>query len=180
MINVMRAEGLFRVTHPDRLKGLDDALSAIAHMTPEAAAPITGIDAETIRRIAREFAAAPSAVCYGRVGSCLQAFGTLNQWLVQLVNLVTGNLDRDGGALPTSPLIPITGPGTRRGHYDKWRSRVRGLPEAGGELPAAVMAEEILTPGGPQIRGFVTVCGNPVLSTPDGTRLDEEIGRAHV
>ncbi|HYC59306.1 MAG TPA: molybdopterin-dependent oxidoreductase [Thermoanaerobaculia bacterium] len=153
-------------------KGLDDALAAIAHVTPEIAAPITGIDAETIRRIAREFAAAKSAVCYGRVGATLQAFGTLNSWLIQLVNIVTGNLDREGGALLTNPLIPITGRGTRPGHYAKWKSRVSGLPESGGELPVAALSEEILTPGEGQIRGLITICGNPVLSTPDGRKLD--------
>ncbi|MGZ8810868.1 MAG: molybdopterin dinucleotide binding domain-containing protein, partial [Thermoanaerobaculia bacterium] len=175
MINTMKAENLFRLTHPDQLNGLDAALAAIAGITPEAAARATGIDAGTIRRIARELAAAPSAVCYGRVGTTLQSFGTLNQWLVQLVNIVTGNLDREGGAMPTNPLIPITGPGTRPGHYAQWRSRVSGLPESGGELPVAVLAEEILTPGVGQIRGMVTVCGNPVLSTPDGRRLDEAL-----
>jgi len=175
MINTMKAENLFRLTHPEQLNGLDAALAAIAGITPEVAARATGIDAETIRRIARELAAAPSAVCYGRVGTTLQSFGTLNQWLVQLVNIVTGNLDREGGAMPTNPLIPITGPGTRPGHYAQWRSRVSGLPESGGELPVAVLAEEILTPGQGQIRGMVTVCGNPVLSTPDGRRLDEAL-----
>ncbi|HYI12112.1 MAG TPA: molybdopterin-dependent oxidoreductase [Thermoanaerobaculia bacterium] len=175
LINTVRDEGLFRVAHPEQLDGLETALAAMAAFTPEAAAPVTGIDAETIRRIAREFAAAPAAVCYGRVGTALQSYGTLNQWLIQLVNLVTGNLDREGGALPTQPLIPLTGPGTRAGHYGQWRSRVRGLPESGGELPVAVLAEEILSPGVGQIRGLVTVAGNPVLSTPDGRGLDEAL-----
>ena len=175
MINTMRAENLFRLSHPDRLDGLDIALDAISDVTPEVAEASTGIDADTIRRIAREFAGAPSAVCYGRVGTTVQSFGTLNQWLIQLVNLVTGNLDRIGGAMLTAPLIPITGPGTRTGHYDRWRSRVRGLPESGGELPVAVVAEEILTPGEGQIRGMVTICGNPVLSTPNGRQLDDAL-----
>ncbi|MEK6371513.1 MAG: molybdopterin-dependent oxidoreductase [Acidobacteriota bacterium] len=175
MINTMKEENLFRLTRSEQLSGLDAALAAIADITPEVAAGTTGIEAGTIRRLAREFAAAPSAVCYGRVGTTLQSFGTLNQWLVQLVNIVTGNLDREGGAMPTSPLIPITGPGTRRGHHDRWRSRVSGLPESGGELPVAVLAEEILTPGDGQIRGMITVCGNPVLSTPNGRRLDEAL-----
>jgi anaerobic selenocysteine-containing dehydrogenase len=175
MINTMKVENLFRLTHPEQLNGLDAALSAIADITPEVAARATGIDAETIRRIAREFAAAPAAVCYGRVGTTLQSFGTLNQWLVQLVNIITGNLDREGGAMPTNPLIPITGPGTRPGHYAQWRSRVSGLPESGGELPVAALADEILTPGEGQIRGMITVCGNPVLSTPDGRRLDDAL-----
>lgn len=175
MLNTMKEEQLFRIARPERLDGLDAALDAIAGMTPEAAETRTGIDAATIRRLAREFATAPRAVCYGRVGTTVQSFGTLNQWLIALVNLVTGNLDREGGALVNSPLLPITGPGTRRGSYGRWTSRVRGFPESGGELPVAVLAEEILTPGDGQIRGFVTLCGNPVLSTPNGGRLDEAL-----
>ncbi|HEX7831285.1 MAG TPA: molybdopterin-dependent oxidoreductase [Thermoanaerobaculia bacterium] len=175
LLNVLRDEELMRVAQPDRVRGLDRALDAIAHMTPDVAASITGIDADTIRRIARELAAAPSAAIYGRVGTSLQSFGTLNQWLIQLLNLVTGNLDRIGGVLPTQPLLPITGPGTRRGSFGRWTSRVRGLPEAGGELPVAVFAEEVLTPGDGQIRGVVTIAGNPVLSTPDGRQLDEAL-----
>jgi anaerobic selenocysteine-containing dehydrogenase len=175
MLNTMRAESLFRIARPDRLEGLDAALDAIRDMTPERAAAITGIDADTIRRIAREFAAAPSAVCYGRVGANLQAFGTLNAWLIQLVNIVTGNLDREGGTLLTDPLVPMTGPRTRRGSYAQWRTRVRGLPEAAGEMPSATMAEEILTPGEGQLRGLITVAGNPVLSTPNGHKLDEAL-----
>jgi len=175
MINTLREENLLRIAQPERLDGLDAALQAIAHITPEAAAESTGIDAETIRRIAREFAAAPSAACYGRVGANLQAFGTLNAWLIQLVNLLTGNLDRIGGALLTDPLLPLTGKGTRPGHYAQWSSRVSGLPESAGELPVAAMAEEILTPGEGQIRGLITVAGNPVLSTPNGRKLDEAL-----
>ncbi len=175
MLNTMRAEGLFRIAHPERLDGLDSALDAIAEMTPERAATISGIDADTIRRIAREFATAPSAVCYGRVGANLQAFGTLNAWLIQLVNILTGNLDREGGALLTDPLIPMTGPHTHRGSHGRWRSRVSGLPETSGELPVAALAEEILTPGEGQIRGLITIAGNPVLSTPNGRRLDDAL-----
>jgi anaerobic selenocysteine-containing dehydrogenase len=175
MLNVMKEEHLFRIAQPERLEGLDAALDAIATMTPESAAERTGIEAETIRRIAREFASAPSAVCYGRVGANLQAFGTLNAWLIQLVNVLTGNLDRIGGAMLTDPLIPLTGPATRRGHYARWRSRVSGLPESAGELPVAAMAEEILTPGDGQVRGLITIAGNPVLSTPNGRRLDEAL-----
>jgi anaerobic selenocysteine-containing dehydrogenase len=175
MLNTMREEGLFRIAQPERLDGLDAALDAIRAMAPERAAAITGIDADTIRRIAREFATAPSAVAYGRVGANLQAFGTLNAWLIQLVNLVTGNLDREGGAMLTDPLVPMTGPRTRRGSYARWHSRVRGLPETAGELPVAALAEEILTPGDGQLRALITVAGNPVLSTPNGRKLDDAL-----
>ena len=175
MINVMKTENLFRISQPEKLAGLDQALAAIADVTPEAAAKLTGIAAENIRRIAREFAMAPSAVCYGRIGTTLQAFGTLNQWLVQLMNIVTGNLDRVGGSMPTNPVIPITGTGTKPGSYARWHSRVSHLPESGGELPVAALAEEILTAGEGQIRALVTTCGNPVLSTPNGRKLDDAL-----
>ncbi len=175
MINVLKSENLFRISHPEKLTGLGTALAAIADITPEAAAPVAGIDAATIRRIAREFAHAPSAICYGRLGTTLQSFGTLNQWLVQLMNIVTGNLDRVGGSLPTNPIIPTTGRGTKPGSYARWHSRVSKLPEAGGELPVAAMAEEILTKGEGQIKALVTTCGNPVLSTPNGRKMDDAL-----
>ena len=175
IINTLKAENLFRISRPEKLNGLDVALAAIADVTPEVAAVATGIDASSIRRIGREFAAAPSAICYGRLGTTLQSFGTLNQWLVQLLNIVSGNLDRVGGTLPTQPLIPITGAGTKPGHYAQWRSRVSGLPESGGEIPVAALSEEILTEGEGQIRGMVTICGNPVLSTPNGRKLDNAL-----
>jgi anaerobic selenocysteine-containing dehydrogenase len=175
MINTLKTENLFRISQPDKLNGLDLALATIADITPEVAAISTGIEAGSIRRIAREFAAAPSAICYGRLGTTLQSFGTLNQWLVQLLNIVTGNLDRVGGTMPTQPLIPITGAGTKPGHYAQWRSRVSGLPESGGEIPVAALSEEILTEGVGQIRGMITICGNPVLSTPNGRKLDDAL-----
>ena len=175
IINTLKTENLFRISHPEKLNGLDVALASIADITPDVAAIATGIHADNIRRIAREFAAAPSAICYGRLGTTLQSFGTLNQWLVQLLNIVTGNLDRVGGTLPTQPLIPITGSGTKPGHYAQWRSRVSGLPESGGEIPVAALSEEILTEGEGQIRGMVTICGNPVLSTPNGRKLDDAL-----
>ncbi|MEQ1518034.1 MAG: molybdopterin-dependent oxidoreductase, partial [Usitatibacteraceae bacterium] len=172
MLNVIRADGLVKPNPTLPLKNLNEAFAAIAHVTPEIAAAKTGISAAEIRRIAHEFANAPTAIAYGRIGACIQPFGTVAQWLVQLLNIVTGNLDRVGGTLPTTPLIPVSGPGTRPGHYAQWKSRVSGLPESGGELPVAALAEEILTPGEGQVRALVTVCGNPVLATPNGRQLD--------
>ncbi|MGH8457009.1 MAG: molybdopterin oxidoreductase family protein [Stenotrophobium sp.] len=156
------------------LDGIDAVRGAIAPFTADRAAVATGIEAGTIRRIAREFAAAESAVCYGRIGVSTQAYGALCQWAIQLINIVTGNLDRPGGALFTTPAVDLVeGAGSKPGHYAVWKSRVRGLPEFGGELPVAALAEEILTPGEGQIRAMITVAGNPVLSTPNGRQLDE-------
>ena len=175
MINVIRADKLMKPNAALPLKNLDQALDAIAHVTPAKAATVTGIAEAEIVRLARDFAGAKTAIAYGRIGACIQPFGSVAQWLVQLLNIITGNLDREGGTLPTTPVIPITGPGTRPGHYAQWKSRVRGLPESGGELPVAALAEEILTPGEGQIRGLVTTCGNPVLSTPNGRQLDDAL-----
>jgi anaerobic selenocysteine-containing dehydrogenase len=109
------------------------------------------------------------------MGVCTQPFGTVCMWLIQLVNLVTGNLDAVGGAMPTQPVVPMTGPGTRQGHWGKTRSRVSGRPIFGGELPASTLSEEIETRGEGQVRAFLTVAGNPVSSTPNGRRLDRAL-----
>ena len=155
-----------------RLRGLEEALAAIHAFDVGDIVAQTGVDADTIARLAREFAAAPRAVAYGRVGLSTQAWGTLCQWLLQLINLVSGNLDREGGALPNEPAIPLTGLGTAAGARDRWRSRVRGLPEFAGELPVAALAEEIATSGEGQVRALLTIAGNPVLSTPNGRELE--------
>ena len=160
-----------------RLAGLDEATQAILAFPVHDLETRTGLNAETIDRIAAEFSSAPRAVVYGRMGLSTQAFGSLCQWLMQLINLVTGNLDREGGALPNEPAIAITGPGTSPGQRDRWRSRVRGLPEFAGELPVAVLAEEILTPGEGQVRALLTCAGNPVLSTPDGRTLERALAQ---
>lgn len=159
----------------DKVSGLDEALTAIGQMDCSELLERTGIDLATVDRVAGEFHAAPSAVAYGRMGLSVQAFGTLCQWLLQIINLYTGNLDREGGCLVNEPAIALTGPGTSPGQRGRWRSRVRGLPEFSGELPVSVLAEEILTPGEGQVRALMTVAGNPVLSTPDGRALDSAL-----
>ncbi|MET9314024.1 molybdopterin-dependent oxidoreductase [Kribbella sp. NPDC003505] len=155
--------------------GLATVEAAVEKWTPERAADSTGIPADAIRRIAHEFATAERAACYGRVGVSTQQFGAICQWAIQVLNIITGNLDRPGGTMFPRPAVNAL-LGLGRGHVGVWKSRVRGLPEFGGELPVSTMAEEILTPGEGQIRAMVTVAGNPVLSTPDGRRLDEALG----
>ena len=158
--------------HAGRLTRLDEALAALGAVDCGDLEARTGIARATVARLAAEFRAAPSAVAYGHMGVSTQAWGTLCQWLLQLANLLTGNLDRAGGALPNEPAIPLTGPRTNAGKRGRWRSRVRGLPEFGGELPVGVLAEEIDTPGEGQVRALLCIAGNPVLSTPGGRRLD--------
>ena len=173
MLNTLFEEGLTRDSHL-AVEGLEQVRAAIAGFHAEAMSARCGVPAHSIRQLARDFAAADKAVCYGRMGVSTQAFGTLCQWLVQVINLVTGNLDRVGGVLCTSPALDLVA-STSGGHFNRWQSRVSGLPEYGGELPVSALAEEMLTPGEGQIRALVTVAGNPVLSTPNGRQLEQAL-----
>jgi anaerobic selenocysteine-containing dehydrogenase len=167
-----------RQPSPGRLaaftRGIEDVARAVSAFAPERVADTVGIRADDIRSLARAFADAPSAVCYPRIGACTQEFGALSCWLAHVLNVITGNLDRPGGAMFTKPavdIVRVSGLLRKNGSYRSWTSRVRGLPEFAGELPVAVLAEEIETPGDGSIRALVTSAGNPVLSTPEGGRL---------
>ncbi|MCI0411304.1 molybdopterin oxidoreductase family protein [bacterium] len=181
LLNVLFAE---KRLHPGRLEAFTDGLRQIqelvAEFPPSSVEKATGISESDIRHLARDFASAGSAVCYGRIGVSTQEFGGICQWLINVINIVTGNLDRPGGALFTKPAFDVVkAPKSLAtpGHFARWHSRVRKLPEFAGELPVAVLAEEILTQGEGQIRAFVTSAGNPVLSTPNGRKLDEALAR---
>jgi anaerobic selenocysteine-containing dehydrogenase len=179
LLHVVFADNLVRPgALESRTDGLETIAKIVAEFPPEQIASITGIDTDRIRLLATEFATAESAVCYGRVGVSMQEFGGLCQWLINVLNLVTGNLDRAGGAMFTLPAFdPISAPEALapRGSFARWHSRVRRLPEFAGELPVAALAEEILIAGEGQIRAMVTHGGNPVLSTPNGRELDRAL-----
>ncbi|MGQ0801861.1 MAG: molybdopterin dinucleotide binding domain-containing protein [Pseudomarimonas sp.] len=155
-----------------RVQGFESALAAIHHIDSSHLFARSGVEPAVVERLAAAFFNSKTAVVYGRMGVSTQAHGTLCQWLIQLINLYAGQLDRVGGCLPNDPVMPVTGPGTSAGGYGRWRSRVRGLPEVSGELPVAVLREEITTPGAGQVRGLFTCAGNPVLSTPHSAALD--------
>ncbi len=167
---------MLRVIAPE-----DAELRALVEpFTLELAERQTGIAAAEIEGLARDFAASPSAVAYGRMGTCTQQFGSLNAWLIDVLNIVTGNFDRPGGAMFTTPAVNLGSIAAKLGQtgtFDTFRSRVGQRPEFNGELPAGVMAEEIATPGPGQIRGLITHAGNPVLSVPGGRKLDEALGQ---
>jgi anaerobic selenocysteine-containing dehydrogenase len=182
LLNVLAADGLVDPGPAGPwLTGLDAVLGLAAPFTPEAVEGVTGIPAATTRRLAHDLAGAPAACVYGRIGTTTAEFGTLTSWLVDVLNAATGNLDRPGGAMFAKAAAggantrgaPRVGRPVRLGRF---ASRVRGLPESLGELPVVCFAEEIDTPGDGQIRGLVTVAGNPVLSTPNAGRLDAALG----
>ncbi len=182
LVHTICAEGLVRTGRlAEHLTGVDEVERLARDFPPEAVAPVCGIRADAIRRIARALAGAEAAAVYGRVGTCQQEFGTVASWLVDVLNVLTGNLDRPGGAMFTKAAAGAANtrgePGRGKGvRFGRRASRVRGLPEVFGELPAACLAEEIETPGDGRVRALVTIAGNPVLSTPNGTRLAHALG----
>lgn len=160
--------------------GVEELRAALVGFTPEAVGPATGIAPDRIRSLARELAATPRAAVYGRIGTTTQRFGTVASWLVDALMAVTGSLDAEGGGM-----FPLAAAGSlnagpaakpRGAKVGRWASRVRGLPETFGELPAAAMAEEIDTPGEGQIRALFTIAGNPASSLPNSDRLVAALG----
>jgi anaerobic selenocysteine-containing dehydrogenase len=181
MLHVLFADGRVRL---GRLDGMCDGLEAVADVVaswpPDRVAPHAGVDPRTVERLAREFADAPHAVAYGRVGLCQNETGSVALWLINLLNIVTGNFDTPGGAMFTTPALDVVAVVERilgRTQRARWSGRVRGLPEFHGELPVAGLADEILTPGQGQVRAMLLYAGNPVLSTPGGARLDEAMAQ---
>jgi len=162
----------------DVVSGVDQIRAASADFIPEVVAEHCGLEALTIRELARSLAAAPRAAVYGRLGTSTVRFGTLTSWLVDVLNVLTGNLDRPGGAMfATSPIGPSPRP-ARPGRgftVGRWHSRVSGHPETTSEMPTATLAEEIEAPGDGQIKALITVAGNPVLSAPNGGRLSNAL-----
>ncbi len=174
IVHTLFAENLVKLGKLEAFtEGVNTLESVVKTYTPDFVERITGIPAETITRIAREFAAAESAVCYGRMGVSVQKFGGVCQWLVWAINILTGNFDAVGGAMFTTPAFNLLATAKPKNIFKRWHSRVRNLPEFMGELPVSVMAEEMITEGDGKIRAFITNCGNPVLSTPNGTQLEQ-------
>jgi anaerobic selenocysteine-containing dehydrogenase len=181
VVHVLFEEGLVAtdlggIAH--HVNGLDDVRGLAEEFSPDDVSEYCGVPAGEIRALARELAAAPTAAVYGRIGTSTVEFGTLVSWLVDVINVLTGNLDRPGGAMfplgaaSPSPRPPRPGRGFKTG---RWHSRVSGHPETLSELPSAAMAEEIDTAGDGQIKAMITIAGNPVLSAPDGDRLDRAL-----
>lgn len=176
IVHTLFAENLVNL---DRLEDFTDGVEILREISKDYAsekiAELTGISATEIKRIAVEFATAKSAVCYGRMGVSIQKFGSLCQWLINSINILTGNFDESGGAMFTAPAFDVLA-ATKGGNiFNRWQSRVRKLPEFMGELPVAALSEEILTDGEGRIKALFTSCGNPVLSTPNGGQLEKAL-----
>lgn len=176
ILHTLFDEKLAKETHlSGHVNGLETVKELAKDFPPDKVASICGLDSETIRTIARDISSATCAAVYGRMGTCTQTFGTVNSWLIDVINVVTGNLDREGGVMFTTPAAGGKKSKKKGYRFDRFRSRVSELPEVLGELPVACLAEEMDTPGEGQIRAFVTVAGNPILSTPNSKRLQNGV-----
>ncbi|WP_127502065.1 molybdopterin oxidoreductase family protein [Actinoplanes solisilvae] len=177
IVHTLFADGLVSLGRLDSLvNGLSSVAALAEDFAPSVVSETCGVPAARIRSLAHELASSPRAAVYGRIGTCTVEFGTLTSWLIDVINILTGNLDRPGGVM--FPLAAHQRPGSGKGkgfRVGRWHSRVRGLPEVKGELPVATLADEIETPGDEQVRALVTVAGNPALSTPNSGRLDRAL-----
>ncbi|RBP48460.1 molybdopterin oxidoreductase family protein [Arenicella xantha] len=173
IINLLFKENWLKTEHLSaHLDGLDTVRQAVSGFSVDLATKQSGIPAEAIRQLAYDLAHTEQAVIYGRMGVSVQEFGALCQWAIQIINILIGALDSVGGSLLTSPAFGYVKKGLNAGgHFDLFQSRVSGLPEFAGELPAVTMAEEISTPGDGQIRAMVTIAGNPLISSANGSEL---------
>ena len=181
MVHTILADGLADLDRAaGHVAGLDQLRQAVAGFSPERVAERCGISAATIRRLAHDLCTAPRAAVYGRMGTTTQRHGTVTSWLIDVLNIISGNLDRPGGAMFPHPAAfagntsgePGRGPGVSFGAY---HSRVSGAPEVMGQLPLTCLAEEILTPGPGQIRALITIAANPALSVPDSSGMERAL-----
>jgi len=178
MINEIINNGYVSLGHLDKMlesNTVSKISELVSFCTIKLASEHTGISERNIKRLAHSYATAKSAVCYGRLGVSTVKYGSLSQWAVNALNILTGNLDKKGGAMFPAPAFDSVAGKQMSPKFGRWKSRIRNLPEYGGELPSATLAEEILTPGKGQIKALFTNCGNPVLSTPNGQQLDKAL-----
>ena len=180
MVHTLFEENLVDLGHAEKwTKDVDLIRLASLGFKPEAVSQHTGLAADDIRGLARQLATTRKAALYSRMGTSTQAFGGVATWLAYVLNILTGKLDTTGGMMFTQPAVDMVALGAmagQSGHFGRRFSRVKKLPEFGGEFPSSTMADEMLTPGDGQIRAFVSIAGNPVLSSPNGGRLDEAFG----
>jgi anaerobic selenocysteine-containing dehydrogenase len=157
------------------IKNIEIVRELSKELTPQKASALTGIAQEQIERLAKEFFDAPKAVIYGRLGVCTQSYGGLNQWLINLLNILSGNFDTKGGMMFPHPAIELVREKKQKNIFGRWSSRVSNLKEFAGELPVSAMLPEFEVEGKGQVKAFISVCGNPVLSSPNGGRLDKAL-----
>jgi anaerobic selenocysteine-containing dehydrogenase len=179
LLHVIFNENLHEIGHLEsHLKGIEVIQELVKEFSPEDTSNKIGISVDEIKKIARDFSYANTAVCYGRMGVSTHEFGGICQWLVNVLNIVTNNTDKVGGAMFTKAAIDLvfmTGIKGRTGSFDRYQSRVQNLPEYSGEFPVATLADEILTEGKDQIKAMFCVAGNPVLSTPNGKKVEKAL-----
>lgn len=179
IINIIFKEKLIKLNHlQNKIDGLNELKQIVSEFSPENVSRSVGMRGETIYKIAREFTTARNAVCYGRMGVCVQETGTISTWLIDVLNIITGNLDSPGGAMFTTPAVDLVSLAKflrKTGWFGRVKSRVNKFPDLTGELPVAAIYDELETPGNGQIKALITLSGNPVLSIPNSRRFERAL-----
>lgn len=179
MLNVIFEKNYANLRHAkDFTNGLDDIKDLVKDYPPSSVSAVTGIKPDVIETLVDTFCQSKTACCYTRFGASTQRFGTVTQWLGNIINIITGNFDRAGGAMCTAPAFDTLAPARRHKNKPMFavtHSRISKLPSFMGEIPVSALAEEILTQGEGQIKMLITNSGNPVLSTPNGQKMDEAL-----
>jgi anaerobic selenocysteine-containing dehydrogenase len=179
MLHILFKEKLIKLNHlSNKIEGIKEVEVLAREFAPEKFSEQTGIETKVIYKITREFAKADSAVCYGRMGTRTQKNATVTTWLIDLLNILTGNIDSPGGAMFTTPAVDLVGMAKllrRTDWFGRTRSRVNGFPDLTGELPVAALYDELERHGAGQIKALLTLAGNPVLSLPNSKRFEKAL-----
>lgn len=175
LLKVILDEGLEnRAMLAHQTSGADTLAALVADIDLDHVAAETGIARIDIEQLARDLAAAPSACVYGRCGASLGRFSTLTKYLIDVLNIVTGNLDRPGGMVFPMPFVDaeVLTKLLRVNGYDRWRTRVDGIPEVLGTTPLASLPREAMTPGAGQLRALVAVSTNMAATSPASNDME--------
>jgi formate dehydrogenase major subunit len=189
MLNVIVTEELFNRDYIGQFtEGFEQLSSHIAEFTPEAMEGVCGIDAETIRTVARAYATADRAIIFWGMGISQHIHGTDNARCLIALALITGQVGRPGTGLhplrgqnnvqgaSDAGLIPmmfpdyqsVEGEDIRRRFEDVWGATLdpkKGLTVV--EIMNAVLA------GG--IKGMYVMGENPAMSDPDAQHAREAL-----
>ncbi len=192
LMNVIVSEGLVDEAFvASRTIGYEDLRKNVAAYTPEAMAPICGIDAETLREVARAYATSKGSMILWGMGVSQHVHGTDNARCLIALALMTGQIGRPG-----TGLHPLRGQNNVQGASDAGlipmmlpdyqhvsRPEVRERFEQAWKLPAGTLDDQVgltvvevmhaIKRG--QIKGMYVLGENPAMSDPDANHARESL-----
>lgn len=176
-LNELIASGGVQPSVVDKyMKGFDAVEQLVQPWTPERAERVTGIPAATLRAMVSRYSNAKGGALYCSTGVNQAQHSTLAYWILNVINCVSGNLDRRGGMLVSRGLVDLPKIAKKFGYGDRTdRSRIGNFASVLDSFPAGILPDEIFTPGRGQVKALFVSAGNPVLSCANGTRMEKAI-----